>query len=93
MAATPKRDKLGHLADMEVEVSVELGRTTMSLSDLKRAKEGSVIQITRLAGQPFDVLINGSPFGHGEIVVSNEQMSCRLTHIEEPVEARKEVSL
>ena len=90
MAIAQERERLAHLSDMEVEVTVELGRTKMSLADAGRLRVGNVVEMDRLAGQAFDVLINDTLFGRGEIVVVNENMACRLTQVEEPVEAREE---
>jgi len=81
MTSTDERNSLGHLADMEVDVVVELGRRRMSLGEARRMRRGDVIALEKLAGEPVDVRINGVPFADGETVVVDELMVCRITRM------------
>jgi len=91
MADTVLRGKadVDHLADMEVEATVEVGRTTMPLKQAMQLKTGDTIVIGKLAGEAFEVRMNGQLFGHGEIVVITDMIACRFTGLEQPVEAKE----
>lgn len=78
---TDERARLEHLGDMEVEAIVELGRKKVKLSRTRQLKAGDVIAFDRLAGEAFDVQINGVSFAKGEIVAVGESMACRLTRM------------
>ena len=84
-----ERVRLRHLGDMEVEAVVEMDRKKMKLSQARRLQSGDVIELDKLAGEAFDVSINGAAFAKGEIVVVADRMACRLTRMVEPV--REEV--
>lgn len=72
--------------DIPVEISLRVGSTEISIRDLVRLVEGSVIALDRDAGEPMDVLVNGTLIAHGEIVVVDDQYGVRLTDVVTPVE-------
>jgi flagellar motor switch protein FliN/FliY len=72
---------LSLLHDVDMEVTVELGRTTMPIRDLLALQPGMVVEINRMAGTPIDVLVNGRPIARGEIVVIDEEFGIRITEI------------
>ena len=69
------------ILDIPLKVSVELGRTRMLVSDLLNLGQGSVIELTKLAGEPMEVLVNERLVAKGEAVVVNEKFGVRLTDI------------
>ena len=73
------RRQLGVLGDIQLEVSIELGRTSMYLEDVARLRRGSVVVLDRLAGEPVDVLVNGQVIAKGELLVTDGLFSVRLT--------------
>ncbi len=72
---------LRRLAAVPIDLSVEVGRTRMTVGDTLELREGSVITLDRMADEPVDVLVNGTPIARGEIVVIDEQFGLRLTEI------------
>ncbi len=84
-----ERESLDHLGDMGVEAVVEMGRKKIKLSRVRRLQEGDVIGFDRLAGEAFDVIINGTSFAKGEIVAVGDKMACRLTRLLGPVQERE----
>lgn len=77
-------DKLRALENIEVEMSVEVGRTEISISDLLRLNEGSVVELDRLAGEPLDILVNGTMIAKGEVVMVGERFGIRFSDIVDP---------
>lgn len=69
------------LLDVPVTLSVEIGRTRQTIRNLLQLNQGSVVELDRLAGEPMDVLVNGTLIAHGEIVVVNEKFGIRLTDV------------
>lgn len=69
------------ILDVPVTVSMEIGRTQLSIRNLLQLNQGSVVELDRLAGEPMDVLVNGTLIAHGEVVVVNEQFGIRLTDV------------
>ncbi len=67
--------------DIPVTLSVEIGRSRISIRNLLQLNQGSVVELERLAGEPLDVLINGTLVAHGEVVVVNEKFGIRLTDV------------
>lgn len=67
--------------DIPVTLSVEIGRARISIRNLLQLNQGSVVELERLAGEPLDVLINGTLVAHGEVVVVNEKFGIRLTDV------------
>jgi flagellar motor switch protein FliN len=80
---------LDFILDIPMEVSVELGRSKMLISDLLQLGQGSVIELTKLAGEPLEVLVNQKLIARGEVVVVNEKFGIRLTDIVSPTERVK----
>lgn len=69
------------ILDIPVILSVEIGRTRQTIRNLLQLNQGSVVELDRLAGEPMDVLVNGTLIAHGEIVVVNEKFGIRLTDV------------
>lgn len=77
------------LLDVPVTVSMEIGQTKMNIRNLLQLNQGSVVELDRLAGEPLDVMVNGTLIAHGEVVVVNEKFGIRLTDIISPAERVK----
>ena len=69
------------LQSVPVTLSVEVGRTRLKIRDLRRLKQGSVIELERNAGEPLDLLVNNTVVGQGEVVLVNDRYGVRLTRI------------
>lgn len=69
------------LGDVELTVSVELGRVRLPLRDLLRLQEGTVIELDRLAGAPVDVLANGTVVARGDVVVVGDELGVRINEL------------
>jgi len=69
------------ILDVPVSVSMEIGRTRMNIRNLLQLNQGSVVELDRLAGEPMDVLVNGTLIAHGEVVVVNDKFGIRLTDV------------
>ena len=74
------------ILDIPVNLTVELGRTHISIRNLLQLAHGSVVELTGMAGEPMDVLVNGTLIAQGEVVVVNEKFGIRLTDIITPAE-------
>ncbi len=74
------------ILDIPVTISMEVGNTEISIRNLLQLNQGSVIELDRLAGEPLDVLVNGTLVAHGEVVVVNEKFGIRLTDVISPAE-------
>lgn len=72
--------------DIPVTISMEIGRSRVSIRNLLQLNQGSVIELDRLAGEPLDVFANGTLIAHGEVVVVNEKFGIRLTDVMSPTE-------
>ena len=72
---------LRRLAAVPVDLSVEIGRTRMTVGQTLELREGSVITLDRMADEPVDLLVNGTPIAHGEVVVIDEQFGLRVTRV------------
>ncbi len=70
--------------DIPVIMSLEIGRTSINIRNLLQLAEGSVVELDRLAGEPMDVLVNGTLIAHGEVVVVNDKFGIRLTDVLSP---------
>ena len=84
-----KGRKIDMLLDVELNVSVELGRKNMVVGEILRLGKGSVVELNKLAGEPVDVLVNGKKLAEGEVVVVEDHFGVRLTHLLEPAERIK----
>ena len=80
------------LLDIPLEVSVELGHTSLLINDLLQLGQGSVIELTKLAGEPLEILINQKLIARGEAVVVNEKFGVRITDIISPMERVKQLT-
>lgn len=77
----PDASNLDRILDIPLVVSVELGRTNIQIGDLLQLAQGSIVELTKLAGEPLDVLVHGKLVARGEAVVINDQFGVRLTDI------------
>lgn len=84
-------EKMKILENIEVTLSIEVGRTEMTIRDLLRLNEGSVIELDRLAGEPLDLFVNGAIIAKGEVVMVGERYGIRLTDIVDPEERAESV--
>ncbi len=86
-AEPPKN--LDFILDIPLTISVELGRTKMVINDMLQLGQGSVIELSKLAGEPLDVYVNGKLMARGEVVLVNDKFGVRLTDIISPSERIK----
>ena len=75
------QENIGLIKDVPLEVTVELGRTTKSISEILEFSPGTIIELDRIAGEPIDVLVNGKFVAKGEVVVIEESFGVRITEI------------
>ena len=80
----PGSENLRLLENIGVHLSVEVGRAELTIRDLLRLSEGSVIELDRMAGDPLDVLVNGTPIAKGEVVMVGERFGIRFGQIIDP---------
>lgn len=85
-AAADEDGNLEMILDIPVAISMEIGRSTISIRNLLQLNQGSVVELDRLAGEPMDILVNGHLVAHGEVVVVNEKFGIRLTDVISPEE-------
>lgn len=83
--------KLDVILDVPVTISMEIGRTKINIRNLLQLNQGSVIELDRFAGEPMDVLVNGTLIAHGEVVVVNDKFGIRLTDVITPSERVKKL--
>ncbi len=79
------------ILDIPVQLTVELGRTKLSIRNLLQLAHGSVVELDGLAGEPMDVLVNGTLIAQGEVVVVNDKFGIRLTDIITPAERMRKI--
>jgi flagellar motor switch protein FliN len=79
------------ILDIPVQVSVELGRAKLSIRKLLQLAHGSVLELDSLAGEPLDVLVNGTLIAQGEVVVINDKFGIRLTDVITPSERMRKI--
>jgi flagellar motor switch protein FliN/FliY len=77
----PGSASLENILDIPVQLSVEIGSARIAIRNLLQLNQGSVVELDRLAGEPLDVLVNGTLVAHGEVVVVNEKFGIRLTDV------------
>lgn len=82
--AQPSVENLKVLENIEVELTVEVGRAEITIRDLLRLNEGSVLELDRLAGDPLDILVNGTKIARGEVVMIGERFGVRFGEVVEP---------
>ncbi len=81
MSVMPGQENIGLIMDVPLEVTVELGRTAKSISEILNFAPGTIIELDRIAGEPIDVLVNGKFVAKGEVVVIEESFGVRVTEI------------
>ncbi len=81
MPASAMEENIEMILDIPVTVSVEIGRSKINIRNLLKLNQGSVVELDRLAGEPMDVIVNGTLIAHGEVVVVNEKFGVRLTDV------------
>jgi flagellar motor switch protein FliN/FliY len=90
LTADEKR-KLDTILDIPVTISMEVGRAKISIRNLLQLNQGSVVELERVAGEPLDVLVNGTLIAHGEVVVVNDKFGIRLTDVISQIERIKKL--
>lgn len=91
-AAQRKPQTLDFILDVPLQVTVEVGRTRMTIQDLLQLGQGSVVELEKLAGEPLDIYINGKQVARGEAVIVNEKFGVRLTDIISPDERLESIA-
>ncbi len=86
MAGKNHSPELEVILDIPVTISMEVGSTSITIRNLLQLNQGSVIELDRLAGEPLNVLVNGTLIAHGEVVVVNEKFGIRMTDVISPSE-------
>ena len=86
-----EKKKLDTILDIPVTISMEVGRSEISIRNLLQLNQGSVVELDRVAGEPLDVLVNGTLIAHGEVVVINDKFGIRLTDVISQVERIKKL--
>lgn len=79
------------ILDIPVTIAMEIGRTHINIRNLLQLNQGSVVELDRLAGEPMDVLVNGTLIAHGEVVVVNDKFGIRLTDVISAAERLKKL--
>jgi len=86
-----EKKKLDTILDIPVTISMEVGRSQISIRNLLQFNQGSVVELDRVAGEPLDVLVNGTLIAHGEVVVVNDKFGIRLTDVISQIERIKKL--
>ena len=86
-----EKKKLDTILDSPVTISMEVGRSQISIRNLLQLNQGSVVELDRVAGEPLDVLVNGTLIAHGEVVVVNDKFGIRLTDVISQIERIKKL--
>jgi flagellar motor switch protein FliN/FliY len=86
-----EKHKLDAILDIPVTISMEVGRSHISIRNLLQLNQGSVVELDRVAGEALDVLVNGTLIAHGEVVVVNDKFGIRLTDVISQVERIKKL--
>ncbi len=86
-----EKRKLDTILDIPVTISMEVGRSLISIRNLLQLNQGSVVELDRVAGEPLDVLVNGTLIAHGEVVVVNDKFGIRLTDVISQIERIKKL--
>lgn len=87
-----EKPDLDVIMDIPVVLSLEVGQTPISIRNLLSLSQGSVIELDRMAGEPLDVLVNGTLIAHAEVVVVNEKFGLRLTDVVNTEERLNKIS-
>ncbi|TAL42106.1 MAG: flagellar motor switch protein FliN [Methylovulum sp.] len=80
------------ILDVPVTIAMEIGRAQINIRNLLQLNQGSVVELDRFAGEPLDVLVNGTLIAHGEVVVVNDKFGIRLTEVISPSERVKRLA-
>ena len=91
-AASGVMNELDMILDIPVQITVELGRTKITIKNLLQLAHGSVVELDAMAGEPMDVLVNGTLIAQGEVVVVNDKFGIRLTDIITPSERMRKIN-
>jgi flagellar motor switch protein FliN/FliY len=86
MTASSEEVNMDVILDVPVTVAMEIGRAQINIRNLLQLNQGSVVELDRFAGEPLDVLVNGTLIAHGEVVVVNDKFGIRLTDVISPSE-------
>jgi len=86
-----EKRKLDAILDIPVTISMEVGRSHISIRNLLQLNQGSVVELDRVAGEALDVMVNGTLIAHGEVVVVNDKFGIRLTDVISQVERIKKL--
>lgn len=89
---TSMMNELDMILDIPVQISVELGRTKISIKNLLQLAHGSVVELDAMAGEPMSVYVNGTLIAQGEVVVVNDKFGIRLTDIITPAERMRKLN-
>jgi flagellar motor switch protein FliN/FliY len=84
--STGMMQSLDFILDIPLKITVELGRAKMTVGDVLQLSQGSVIELSKFAGEPLEILVNEKLIARGEVVVVNEKFGIRVTDIISPVE-------
>mgnify|MGYP000024877478 FL=1 len=79
--SSEEKARLDTILDIPVTITMEVGRAQISIRNLLQLNQGSVVELERVAGEPLDVLVNGTLIAHGEVVVVNDKFGIRLTDV------------
>jgi len=85
------KESMDAILDVPVTIAMEIGRSRINIRNLLQLNQGSVVELDRLAGEPMDVLVNGTLIAQGEVVVVNEKFGIRLTDIVSPADRIKKL--
>src|SRR5579862_4631465 len=77
----PGMADLRRLSDVPIDLTVEIGRTRLTVGEALELRQGSIVSLNRMAGEPVDLLVNGTPIARGEVVVIDEQFGLRITEV------------
>lgn len=89
--SSDEKRKLDTILDIPVTISMEVGRSHISIRNLLQLNQGSVVELDRVAGEALDVLVNGTLIAHGEVVVVNDKFGIRLTDVISQIERIKKL--
>jgi len=89
--SSEEKRKLDTILDIPVTISMEVGRSHISIRNLLQLNQGSVVELDRVAGEALDVLVNGTLIAHGEVVVVNDKFGIRLTDVISQIERIKKL--
>ncbi len=77
----PGMADLRRLSDVPIDLTVEIGRTRLTVGETLELRQGSILTLNRMAGEPVDLLVNGTPIARGEVVFVDEQFGVRITEV------------